>query len=206
MFDISLPAEIALIRPLGSGRRSRVYLADYAQERVVVKVYKQEYIDKYQYQYGVNIGEFEYSRNCSAYQLDSLRKYIARPHCLLTTKQGYNLAFVQEYIEGICLEQLMTEYRGLPEEVLQAGHYIVEKAAEIGLHDLDIPPGNIRLVQDGDGLWLPKLYDFNLMPQHICPPNPLMALGFKLGLRNKNHRDLRSLKHWVFLGKQASKQ
>ena len=44
--------------------------------------------------------------------------------------------------------------------------------------------------------WQPKLYDFNLMPQHMCPPNPFMALGFMLGLRSKNHRDYRSLKNW----------
>ena len=94
--------------------------------------------------------------------------------------------------------------KGLPSEVLQAGYFIVEQAAKVGLYDLDISPGNIRVRQNAEGKWQPKLYDFNLMPQHICPPNPFMSLGFKLGLRSKNHRDYRSLKHWDFLGKQAS--
>ena len=205
MSKLALPKEISIIKPLGAGRRSQVYLADYSGERVVVKVYKQEYIEKYRSQYKVNIGEFEFSRNSIAYQTDSLREYVAKPYRLLQPSQGYELAFVQEYIDGIWLEDLMKQCQGLPSEVLQTGYEIVRQAAKVGLYDLDIPPGNIRLVKDKRGSWIPKLYDFNLMPQHICPPNPFMALGFKLGLRSKNHRDYRSLKHWAYLGEQSSK-
>jgi serine/threonine protein kinase len=205
MPKLTLPTEIEIIRTLGSGRRSQVYLAHYQNREVVVKVYKQEYIHKYQSQYKVNIGEFEFMRNKIAYETDSLTRYVAEPYKLFTSEQGYDLAFVQEYVEGIWLEELMDQVKGLPKEVLQAGYYIVEQAAAVGLYDLDIPPGNIRLKQDHAGKWAPKLYDFNLMPQHLCPPNPFMAIGFKMGLRNKNHRDYRSLKHWEYLGKQASK-
>ena len=170
-----------------------------------MKVYKQAYIEKYQSQYKVNIGEFEFARNKTAYEASALSKYVAEPYRLLRPDQGYDLAFVQEYIDGIWLEELMEQSKGLPEAVLRIGYYIVEQAAKVGLYDLDIPPGNIRLRQNAQGDWIPKLYDFNLMPQYICPPNPFMAIGFKLGLRSKNHRDYRSLKHWDYLGKQAEK-
>jgi len=205
MPKLALPNELTIIKPLGEGRRSCVYLANMQGEHVVVKVYKQEYITKYRSQYNVNIGEFEFSRNSTAYQTDDLRQYVAKPYRLLQPAQGYELAFIQEYIDGIWLEDLMQQCHGLPNEVLQAGYRIVELAAKVGLYDLDIPPGNIRLIKDESGRYVPKLYDFNLMPQHICPPNPFMALGFKLGLRSKNHRDYRSLKHWAYLGQQASK-
>ena len=206
MPELALPKEINIIKPLGAGRRSHVYLVDYLDKNAVVKVYKQEYIDKYRSQYKVNIGEFEFNRNTIAYQSDALRKYVAKPYRLLQPEQGYELAFIQEYIDGVWLEDLMQQCGGLPNEVLQAGYEIVKYAAEVGLYDLDIPPGNIRLVKDKHGAWLPKLYDFNLMPQHQCPPNPFMAIGFMLGLRSKNHRDYRSLKHWSYLGKQESKK
>ncbi len=204
MPDLVLPTEIDIIQELGSGRRSQAYLANYLDKTVAVKVYKHEYIEKYQSQYKVNIGEFEFARNKIAYEASALSKYVAQPYQLFRPEQGYDLAFVQEYVDGIWLEELMEQARGLPQEVLKVGYYIVGQAGKVGLYDLDIPPGNIRLRQNENGEWQPKLYDFNLMPQHICPPNPFMAIGFKLGLRSKNHRDYRSLKHWDYLGKQAS--
>ncbi len=200
---LSLPSGITIISLLGSGRRSNAYLAKYMDKDVVVKVYKRAYIEKYQNQYQVNIGEFEYTRNKMAYEAELLSKYVAEPVMLCLPEQGYNLAFVQEYVDGIWLEDLIEQVKGLPEKVLQAGYDMVKQAAVVGLYDLDIPPGNIRLQQNSSGDWLPRLYDFNLMPQHICPPNPFMAIGFKLGLRSRNHRDYRSLKHWEYLGKQA---
>ncbi|MFK8028501.1 MAG: hypothetical protein AB8C40_10625 [Gammaproteobacteria bacterium] len=204
MTNLTLPTEIKIIKTLGSGRRSQVYLAMYQDQHVAVKVYKQKYIEKYQSQYNVNIGEFEIARNKVAYDTGALTQYVAQPYKLYRPEQGYDLAFVQEYIDGIWLEDLMQQAKGLPAYVLETGYYIVEQAAKVGLYDLDIPPGNIRLRQNNNGEWMPALYDFNLMPQHICPPNPFMAMGFKLGLRSKNHRDYRSLKHWGYLGKQAS--
>ncbi len=204
MPNLVLPTEIDIIQELGSGRRSQAYLAKYLDKTVAVKVYKPEYIEKYQSQYKVNIGEFEFSRNKIAFEAIALTNYVAEPYQLFRPEQGYDLAFVQEYVDGIWLEELMEQSRGLPETVLRAGYYIVEQAAKVGLYDLDIPPGNIRLRQNDSGEWIPKLYDFNLMPQHIRPPNPFMAIGFKLGMRSKNHRDYRSLKHWDYLGKQAS--
>jgi hypothetical protein len=204
MPNLVLPTEIDIFQELGSGRRSQAYLANYQDRKVVVKVYKQEYIEKYRSQYKVNIGEFEYARNKTAFETGTLRKYVAEPYRLLRPEQGYDLALVQEYVDGIWLEDLLEQLQGLPEEVLKAGYFIVEQAAKVGLYDLDISPGNIRLRQNAADEWLPQLYDFNLMPQHICPPNPFMAIGFKVGLRSKNHRDYRSLKRWDYLGKQAN--
>ncbi len=205
MPNLVLPTEIDIIQELGSGRRSQAYLANYLGKKVAVKIYKQEYIEKYQSQYKVNIGEFEFARNKIAYEASALTKYVAEPYRLLRPDQGYDLAFIQEYVDGIWLEELIEQSNGLPDAVLRTGYFIVEQAAKVGLYDLDIPPGNIRLRQNAQGEWMPKLYDFNLMPQYICSPNPFMAIGFKLGLRSKNHRDYRSLKHWDYLGKQASK-
>ncbi len=187
MPKLELPTEIEIIQELGSGRRSQVYLGKYLDQDVAVRVYRPEYIDKYQSKYKVNIGEFEFSRNKIAFETSTLTRYVAQPHRLLRPQQGYTLALIQEYVEGIWLEDLMHLSKGLPSEVLQAGYFIVEQAAKVGLYDLDIPPGNIRVRQNAEGKWQPKLYDFNLMPQHICPPNPFMSLGFKLGLRSKNH-------------------
>ena len=206
MPEFVLPKEIKICHELGSGRRSHVYLAKYYDRDVAVKVYKQEYIDKYQNQYKVNIGKFEYQRNKTAYDDSILAQYIAKPYRLFLPEDGYSLALVQEYVDGKWLMDYMDETKTLPTEVLQAGYLIVEEAARLEMYDLDISLGNIRIQQCASGKWQPKLYDFNLMPQYINPPNPFMALGFLLKLRSKNHRDYRSLQHWQEYADKVSSQ
>ena len=203
MSNLTLPPDINIIQEIGSGRRSHAYLAEYLDNTIVVKVYNDAYIEKYQHQYKVNIGEFEYQRNKLAFETEALTQFVAKPYFLLTKEDGYSLALVQEYVEGIWLEDLIIQSQGIPKEVVEAGYLIVREAAKIGMYDLDISPGNVRVQQNDSGKWMPKLYDFNLMPQHMYSPNLFMAIGFKLGLRSKNHRDYRSLKHWQYLGALA---
>ena len=204
MHNLLLPEEIKVSESIGSGRRSEVYLASYQGNAVIVKAYKTEYIEKYRSRYGVDIGEFEFSRNETAYSSSAISKYIAKPYRLLRVEDGFTPALVQEFVGGVWLLDLLEKLGRLPEEILEAGYAIVHEAARLGLYDLDISPGNIQVLQDSTGRWFPKLYDFNLMPQHLQPPNPFMRIGFALGLRSKNHRDYRSLKQWKKLGQQAS--
>lgn len=204
MRDLVLPEEIEIGKKIGSGRRSEVFLASYQGNTVIVKAYKPEFIDKYRSRYGVDIGEFEFNRNKTAYNSKLISTYIAKPYRLLGVADGFTPALVQEFVDGVWLLDLLEQLKYLPEEVLEAGYLIVKEAARLNLYDLDISPGNIQLLQNDAGKWFPKLYDFNLMPQHIQPPNPFMRLGFALGLRSKNHRDFRSLKQWKKLGQQAT--
>lgn len=204
MHDLILPDDIRVSKKLGSGRRSEVYLATYQEEAVVVKAYKHEYITKYRSRFGVDIGEFEFERNQIAYNSILISEYIAKPYRLLRAAEGFTPALVQEYVDGIWLRDMLKQLGRLPEETLDAGYLIIKEAARLGLYDLDISAGNIQVVQNESGAWLPKLYDFNLMPQYLQPPNPFMRLGFALGLRSKNHRDYRSLKEWQRLGREAS--
>lgn len=200
--DLVLPGDIVASEYLGAGRRSNVYLGEYQSNKIVIKVYKPEYIEKYKDKYGVDIGEFEYMRNAKLYAQSDIREAIAKPYRLLRKEEGYTHALVQEYVLGTWLKDLASQLGHLPPEILRKGYEIVSHAARLGLYDLDISAGNIQVVQ-GEYGWYPKLYDFNLMPQHLAPPNPFMALGFVLGLRSKNYRDFRSLKTWREIGKQA---
>ena len=203
MRNLVLPDELEIVSLVGSGRRSDVYKGCYQSIPVAIKIYKKEYIEKYLYKYKVDIGEFEYERNTIAYRADKISRYIAKPYLLLRAEDGFTPALVQEFVEGTRLLDLLQQEHRLPKETLEAGYMIVKETALLGLYDLDISPGNIQLVRDDSGQWIPKLYDFNLMPQHLRPPNPFMRIGFWLGLRSKNHRDYRSLRQWEKLGRQA---
>ncbi|MCY4420057.1 MAG: hypothetical protein OXC42_02215 [Gammaproteobacteria bacterium] len=198
---VFLPDEIQVGSFLGRGRRSFSYKGKYENQDVVIKVYRREFVEKYQQKCSVDIAEFEFERNTNLYRIDDIRQYISRPYKVFKYDSGYTHSFVQEYVEGITLKQLINQSGFLPKEVLDAGYKIVKIAEANGVHDIDISQGNIKVTRR-KGVWIPKLYDFNLLPQHISPPNLLIALGIKLGLRRKSWRDYRSLKCWKKAGMQ----
>jgi hypothetical protein len=169
---------------------------------VVVKLYRPSVAQKYQQKYGLDIAEFEFQRNQALYQLEQIKSYIAKPYRLYPASSEYSQSIVQEWVTGKTLKAIVAELGYLPGELLDTGYEIIKHAEAHGLHDLDISSGNTRVSQL-DGHWRPKLYDFNLIPQHLFPPNPFLGLAIKLGLRSKSHRDYRNLKKWERRGKLA---
>ena len=199
---LSMPADIEIIEYLGKGGRAYGFKAVLGQDSVVVKVYRKEVAQKYRDKYGVDIAEFEYQRNQALYELDDIKTYIAKPYRVHPLSSNYTHSIVQEYVTGKTLKALVAELGHLPNEILEAGYDIVKHTEAHGIHDLDISSGNI-IVSRLDGKWRPKLYDFNLIPQHMFPPNPFLGLAIKLGLRGKSFRDYRNLKKWESRGKLA---
>jgi hypothetical protein len=191
----TLPDEFEMTSIAGEGRRSVVYKGQLKGETVALKVYKQAFIDKYRSRYKVNIADFEMSRNKAFFNIPELSSYAARPIAVFGEDGGHSLAFAQEYIGGIGLVDLWKDQGALPESVLNAGETIVRHAELAGLHDLDLFYKNI-LVREQNGVWLPVVHDFNLMPQHRFPPNPFLAFMYSTGLRAKSHRDYRCIAQW----------
>ena len=195
--QISLPGEIEIIDFLGRGRRSRSYKGKYGDQDIIVKVYFAEFVQKYMRKHNIDIAEFEFERNSTLYAIDAIKPYIAKPYKFFPLGGNYTHSFIQEYIDGTTLIELVARLGYLPREVLKAGYKIVRTAESHGIHDLDISAGNVLTVNHGEEQgWAPRLYDFNMVPQHMSPPNPFMAWGIKMGMRSKSHRDYRSLRNW----------
>lgn len=197
-----MPDEIRVGDFLGRGRRSFSYKGEYGDRNVVIKVYRKEFVEKYQRKCSVDIAEFEFERNATLYNVDEIKPYIAAPYRVFPRHSGFTHSFVQEYIEGITLRQLITQSGHLPDEVLKAGYKIVRVAEACGIHDMDIFEENVLAVRSAGGIWIPKLYDFNMLPQHMSPPNPFVALGIRMGLSRKSRRDYRNLRNWRRSGEQ----
>ena len=195
MNDLKLPENLVPVSLAGQGRRSTTFKAEYEGEVVALKVYRKEFIQKYQQRYELDIAQFEFTRNQAFYAVDELRPYAARPIEVLGVDDGYSLCFLQEFIYGPSLVELAQKNHGLPQSVLDAGQLICTKAEAAGLHDLDLFYKNV-LVREKNGTWLPVIHDFNLVPQYQYPPNPFLALAYLIGLRRKSHRDWRCLKGW----------
>ena len=199
--DLILPDEVQVTGFLGRGRRSFSYKGEYNRKDVVIKVYRKEFIEKYRRKCNIDIAEFEFERNSILYGIDAIRPYIAIPYKKFPHGSGFTHSFVQEYVDGITLKQLIFRSGYLPEEVLAAGYEIVRSAEAYGVHDIDISMANIIVIQR-KGVWMPRLYDFNILPQHMSPPNPFIAFGIKAGLCKKSRRDYRSLRSWKRAGEQ----
>ena len=193
--DLKLPAHVLPLEMAGEGRRSVTFKAQCNGEILALKVYRQEFIHKYRQRYRLNIAKFEFERNQQFYDTDILRPYAARPIGVLGIDDGYNLCFLQEFIDGLTLVELADLHRGLPQSVLDAGRTICREAEAAELHDLDIFYKNVMVRKVGD-TWLPVLHDYNLIPQYQHPPNPFLALAYLTGIRRKSHRDWRCLKGW----------
>jgi len=202
---VILPENLVPVSLAGEGRRSVTFKAKYIDEVVALKVYRKEFIQKYQQRYKLNIAQFEFTRNQAFYAVEALRPYSARPIKLLGIDDGYSLCFLQEFIDGPSLVELAVQNHGLPQSVLNAGHLICEKAEAAGLHDLDLFYKNV-LVRKQKDTWLPVIHDFNLVPQYQYPPNPFLALAYLVGLRRKSHRDWRCLKGWQDWSDQCNNQ
>lgn len=193
--DLSLPEDLVLIGFAGQGRRSTTFKVNYLGETLALKVYRKEFIKKYQHRYKLNIAQFEMTRNQAFYAVDGLRPYAARPIKVLGIEDGFSLCFLQEFIDGPSLVELAEQAKGLAQSVLDAGRLICERAEAAGLHDLDLFYKNI-LVRKLNDEWLPVIHDFNLVPQYQFPPNPFLAFAYLTGIRKKSHRDWRCLKGW----------
>lgn len=193
--ELRLPPSLEVLEVAGQGRRSITWRANYDGEVIALKVYRQAFIDKYRQRFKLNIAQFEFERNQAFYAVEALQPYAAQPIALLGIEDQYSLCFLQEFIEGPTLVELAQQNHGLPQSVLDAGRLICRTAEASGLHDLDIFYKNV-MMRKQNGVWLPVLHDFNLLPQYLYPRNPFLAMAYFTGLRKKSHRDWRCLKGW----------
>lgn len=192
---LALPAGLEPVAVAGEGRRSITFKAAYRGDTVAMKVYRPGFIEAYRSKYGVNIGVFEMSRNRAFRRVPGLKPFAARPIAVMGREDGCSLLFLQEFVHGTPLAKLGRELGGLPDSLLEAGESIVRIAELNGLHDLDLFYTNILCRQVG-GAWQPAIHDFNLMPQHLYPPNPFLKLALRTGLRKRSHRDYRCIRQW----------
>ena len=199
--NINLPDDVVVANFIGHGRRSIVFDGYFCGNAVVIKVYKNEFIKKYDQRFNLDIAKYEYQRNVKLYEIPEIQKHIAQPIKYFSAESNCTQAFIQQYINGITLKELINKLGYLPNMLLEEGYKIVKYAENNGIHDLDISMENI-LVEKLNGQWLLKLYDFNLIPQHLNPPNIFVKFALKSGLRKKSHRDYRCLKKWTKEGKR----
>ncbi len=193
-----MPRDIEITGYIAEGSRSHVYEGRYRNQHAVIKVYKPYYIGKYRRRYRVNIAQFEYERNLAFYSIEALSRYVSIPLAWSPGDGDGQAAFlVQRFVNRLTVfEALKDQHSGVTlKEMVGFFEFIIAEAARNHLHDLDLHAKNTVVAKD-EHSWRPVIVDFNRMPQYQHPPSLWMAAAFRLGLRDKAHRDNRNLRAW----------
>lgn len=193
---VHVPPEVEVLEMLGEGKRTCTYRARFEGRAAVLKVYRTSVLNRYRWRFGINLAQFEYDRNRAFWDNPALQRYTVEPLRVFGVNDNYSPAFLQAWAEGISLTDFAAERGAIPEYILAAGYQLVRTAHAEELFDLDLNVGNIKLRQLNDAL-TPLVYDFNLLPQNLYPPNPFRALSFKLGWRYAGYRDCAALESWA---------
>ncbi len=185
---------------LGEGGRSIVYESEYEGRPVALKIYKQAAIDRMQRKLRIDIAEFEYRRNREIFEIDGLNRFVAEP--LTTLHENGKSALVQERLNGELYFFYVRRHPNCDRAKLKDHlQRVVDTAHAAGFYDIDFHSLNVMVVDEAGGESVPKLFDFNMIPFHIRPPNPFWAAALKLGLMSPAWRDERRLRDFDLVHK-----
>jgi hypothetical protein len=185
----------ALHGPLGEGGKCAVYRAAWQGREVALKVYKPEAVARHARKHGQDLAFYEHERNQAFWSAPGLARYVAEPLGFVAKPEVS--AFLQELLDGELYYFYFTRRNGRVDPQLY-GHLrrMVELYHAAELYDVDLHAMNVMVVEEPGGRPVPKLFDFNLVPFHVRPRNPFVALLLRAGLVGKRARDLRKLRRF----------
>ncbi len=182
-------AGIEIGEKIGEGKRSVVYRARWRDREASLKVYKPAEVLRHARKHPLPLAEFEHRRNQAFYRAPGMSKYVAEPLGYLVEPDLQMT--LQEYLDGEIYYFARRDNAGFisprfKEDLAE----LVRLSHAAQLYDIDLHAMNVMVDRRTGG---PKLFDFNQIPFHERPQNPLVALALKLGLLGRESRDLRKL-------------
>lgn len=168
---------------------------DWNGRSVAIKLYKPEAVRRHQRRHGLSLSRFEHDRNLAFFQAPGLRPHVAEP--LGWIDEAGVVALVQERLTG-SLYYFRCKANGdrRDPEVIGQLERIVAAAHAAGLFDVDLHALNVMVEESPDGRPVARLFDFNLVPFHERPRNPLTWLLLRTGVLDPRARDLRKLRRF----------
>jgi RIO-like serine/threonine protein kinase len=191
---------LRIIGRIGRGRRCVVWRARHDGRDVVLKRFADTAIAKHAARHAVPLARFEFERNQALRAIAALRHHISRPLGFVADAARHML--IQEFIDGTPLHRFAATASA--EERSRIGRElerIVNAAHDAGIYDLDLHPLNVLIRRDADHTPRAMLFDFNKIPYHEWPPNPLARWLLGRGWIGPESRDRRGLRAvWRVLG------
>lgn len=201
---LNLPPGLELQEKLGGGRITVVYKALYQGETVALKVYSAKAAKWYKNKLNKNIAIFEMSQNRRFRQSQQLIPYTAKPIRVIGQDGKYSLCFVQEYVDGMTVEELGRHLGGLPDGLLEVGQKLAQICEDEGLQGLEQFMENTRVRQRA-GQWFPVIHDFKHLP--VITPKKKSGGSFlsRLGIGGGNTNEAEFVQQWRALSKKLAK-
>jgi hypothetical protein len=161
---------------------------------VALKIYKPRAIVRHARKHPVPLARYEYERNLAFHRAPGLARHVAQPLAYLE-EDGVS-ALVQERLRGkLYYFHHVESGRRVDDALFAQVAEIVRLSHEAGLFDVDLHSMNVMVEPDpAGGAPVARIFDFNLIPFHVRPPNPWLALMLRTGLMDPRARDLRKLR------------
>lgn len=180
---LTLPDGIVLLEKVGSGRAATVYKAQFQGETIALKAYKSNAASWYRKKLDKNIAVFEMMQNRAFRKHPDLVKYTAKPLRVIGQDGKASLCFLQEYVDGITLEQLGDRYGQIPGYLMRTGEAIARVCEERAIKGVDDFMKGVKVRQSAS-TWLPIMFDFKHIPSER-PQEVKPGLLQRLGLNKR---------------------
>lgn len=181
---LRLPPDLELLELVGQSRWARTYKAHYEGETIALRAYTDNAASWYRKKLDKNVAVFEMLQNRKFRAKPELLPYTAKPIRVIGQDGKQSLCFLQEFVDGLTLEELGRQQGGIPGYLLEIGQAIASYCEENQIAGIDQFMGHALFRKENKG-WTPIMYDFKHIPEEPkkpAGPSFLSRLGF--GSRN----------------------
>lgn len=200
---LNLPPGIELLEKLGTGRAATVYKARFHEDIVVLKAYKPSAADWYKKKLNKNIAVYEMMQNRSFRKHKDLVNFTAKPYRVIGQDGKASLCFIQEYVDGITIEELGERYGSIPGYLLRTGEVIAQTCDERSIVGIDEFMKDCKLRQSAS-TWMPVMVDFKHVPSDR-PRESKRSFMQRLGLDRKPPLPPGFMGEWEALNRRLEK-
>ncbi len=200
---LSLPPGLELIDKVGAGRAGAVYRARFQGEIVALKAYKGSAADWYKKKLNKNIAVHEMMQNREFRKQPELVNYTAKPIRVIGQDGKFSLCYLQEYVDGITLEELGERYGRIPGYLMKTGEAIARICEEHSIKGVDEFMKGVKLRQTSS-TWVPVMFDFKHIPTDQ-PKEVKPSLLQRLGLSKRPPARPGFMGEWESLNQRLEK-
>jgi len=201
---LKLPSGLELVEKIGTGRAGTVYKAVFQGETIALKAYKRSAADWYRKKLDKNIAVYEMMQNRAFRKQPDLVAYTAKPIRVIGQDGKLSLCFLQEYVDGITLEQLGDRYGSLPGYLMKTGEAIARTCEEHSIKGVDDFMKGVKVRQNAS-TWVPVMFDFKHIPSDR-PREVKPGLLQRLGLNRRPPDTPGFMGEWEALNRRLEKE
>lgn len=201
---LKLPPGLELIEKIGTGRAGTVYKATFQGETIALKAYKPSAADWYKKKLNKNIAVYEMMQNREFRKQPDLVAYTAKPIRVIGQDGKLSLCFLQEYVDGITLEELGERYGRLPGYLMKTGEAIARVCEEHSIKGVDDFMKGVKVRQSAS-TWIPVMFDFKHIPTDR-PKEVKPSLMQRLGLNKSAPVQPGFMGTWEALNQRLEKE